>query len=218
MSGTLLLRSEAAAFAVGERIVLQGVDLEIHAGDCAAIVGANGSGKTTLLRGLLGLVPAIRGRVARSATARIGYVPQHETLDPIFPLSALDVALLGTHGDRPAWRCLGAREHDLARKALGLCHALPLAGRRYGELSGGERQRVLLARALASEPDLLFLDEPTAGIDQSAEASILEALASLRRLRPIAIWIVTHHLDAVLPLVDHLASVGEGAVRFSEVA
>ncbi len=218
MSGPFLLRAESASFDLGGQRVLGGIDLEIRGGDCVALVGANGSGKTTLLRGLLGLVPPSEGRVVRSSSLRVGYVPQRETLDPLFPLSGLDVALLGTYRDVPPWRWIGERERDRARSSLEVCHALGLADRRYGELSGGERQRVLLARALASEPDLLFLDEPTAGIDRAAEASIFDALAGLHLRRSVAIWIVTHHPDAVRHLASRVASVADGAVRISEAA
>jgi ABC-type Mn2+/Zn2+ transport system ATPase subunit len=218
MSEPALIRTEDAAFGAGARGVVQGVTLEIVRGDCVALVGPNGSGKTTLLRGLLGLLPPLSGRVIRRPGLRLGYVPQRETLDPLYPLSGLDVALLGTYGDVPPWRRLGARERGRAREALDACRALPLARRRYGELSGGERQRVLLARAVASEPDLLLLDEPTAGIDNAAEVAILDALDEIRRRRPVAIWIVTHHLDALHGRVGRVATITDGRLRIGEAA
>jgi ABC-type Mn2+/Zn2+ transport system ATPase subunit len=213
MSADALIRTEDAVFGAGVRGVVNGVTLAIHEGDCVALVGPNGSGKTTLLRGLLGLLPPQSGRVLRRPGLRLGYVPQRDTLDPLYPLSGLDVALLGTYGDVPPWKPLGARERRRAHEALEACRALALARRRYGELSGGERQRVLLARAVASEPDMLFLDEPTAGIDNEAETAILDALDEIRQRRPVAIWIVTHHLDVLQGRVARVAAIADGRVR-----
>lgn len=216
MSDSPMIRAEGAAFGPGRRRVVQGVDLEICRGQCVALVGENGSGKSTLLRGLLGLLPAQQGRVVRRPGLRLGYVPQRETLDPLYPLSALAVTLLGTYGDIPSWRPIGSRERSRARAALAACRALPLARRRYGELSGGERQRVLLARALASEPELLLLDEPTAGIDREAEEAILTALDALRATRPVAVWIVTHHPDVLRGRATCLATLADGRLQLEE--
>ncbi len=218
MSESALLRSEAASFGVGARSVVSELSFEIRPGDWVALVGPNGSGKTTLLRGLLGLVPPRDGKVLRRPGLRLGYVPQRETLDPLYPLSAFDVALLGTYGDVRPWRRLGPRERDLARTALDDCRALPLARRRYGELSGGERQRVLLARALASQPELLLLDEPTAGVDPAAELAIFEALDRLRERRPVAIWIVTHQVEALRGRAERIASICDGRLRLEAAA
>jgi ABC-type Mn2+/Zn2+ transport system ATPase subunit len=213
MTEAPLLRTEAAAFGAGTRSVVREVNVALRKGDFVALVGPNGSGKTTLLRGLLGLLDPLEGRVIRRPGLRLGYVPQRETLDPLYPLSGFDVALLGTYGDVSPWRPLGARERARARAALGACRADGLARRRYGELSGGERQRVLLARALASEPDLLVLDEPTAGIDNETERQILDILDELRDQRPLAIWIVTHHVAALRGRIEQLASIEGGRLR-----
>jgi len=213
MSAPVLLRVEAADFGHGARSVVRGVNLEIRSGDYVALVGANGAGKTTLLRGLLGLAPPLAGRVVRKEGLRIGYVPQRETLDPLFPLSAYGVALLGTYGDVPSYRPLGARERTRAREALEACRALSFARQRYGELSGGQRQRVLLARAFASEPELLLLDEPTAGIDPEAAELILETLSEVHRQRDLAVWIITHQLEAVRGRVDRMAVLADGKLE-----
>ncbi len=210
MSSSVLLRVEAADFGHDARSVVRDVHLEIRNGDYVALVGANGAGKTTLLRGLLGLAPPLTGRVVRKEGLRVGYTPQRETLDPLFPLSAFGVALLGTYGDVPSYRPLGARERGRARDALEACPALSFARQRYGELSGGQRQRVLLARALASEPELLLLDEPTAGIDPETQEQILETLSEVRRQRDLAIWIITHQLEAVRRRVDRIAILADG--------
>jgi ABC-type Mn2+/Zn2+ transport system ATPase subunit len=192
--------------------VLRSVSLEIHEGEFVGVFGSNGSGKTTLLRGLLGLSPPLAGWVTRAPGLRIGYVPQRESLDPLYPLCALDVALLGTFADRPPWRSLGAAARARAGRALATARAADLAHRRYAELSGGQRQRVLLARALATEPRLLLLDEPTSGIDAETEQAILGVLGELRG-RGLSIWMVSHHAAALAGKLDRVARVADGGVR-----
>ncbi|MBM4335014.1 MAG: metal ABC transporter ATP-binding protein [Deltaproteobacteria bacterium] len=192
--------------------VLRQVSLEIRPAEFVAVLGPNGSGKTTLLRSLLGFLPPLSGSVVRARGARIGYVPQRETLDSHYPLSGADVALFGTYGDVPFWRRLGRDAKRRARAALGACDALEFASRRYAELSGGQRQRILIARALATAPNLLLLDEPTAGVDRGSEIAILDSLSALRRERSLSIWLVTHHEEALRGRVDRIARVAEGAV------
>jgi len=208
-----LLQTKSASFGYSGRKVVEEVTLEVQAGEFVALVGPNGSGKTTLLRGLLGFVPLLGGRVERRPGLRIGYVPQREGLDPLYPLSALDVTLLGTYGDARPWRRSGPGERGRAEAALKVCHADQLAQRRYADLSGGQRQRVLIARALAVEPDLLLLDEPTAGIDFETSESIVTTLDGLRRAHKLAIWMVSHDLEPLRLRVDRLARVERGRLR-----
>jgi ABC-type Mn2+/Zn2+ transport system ATPase subunit len=211
-----LIEIDHADLGYANRRVLRGVSLAIQPKEFVAVLGPNGSGKTTLLRSLLGFLPPLTGRIERAASLRIGYVPQRETLDDHYPLSGADVAALGTYGDTPFWRTLGARARERTRQALAACDALGFADRRYAQLSGGQRQRILIARALATEPNVLLLDEPTAGVDAGSEAAILEALAGLRRERGLAVWLVTHHEEAVRGHVDRVARVGDGCVALAE--
>jgi ABC-type Mn2+/Zn2+ transport system ATPase subunit len=207
-----LLSVEAADFGYAGRAVVHRASLAVRPQEFAIIVGSNGSGKTTLLRGMLGFLAPLSGRVARRPGLRIGYVPQRETLDPLYPLSGFDVALLGAWRDLPFWRFSGARERARARDALAACRATGFADKRYAELSGGQRQRVLLARALATQPELLLLDEPTAGVDPEAERGILDLLRELCRERGLAIWMVTHHVHAIGGRSDRIVSVSDGRV------
>jgi ABC-type Mn2+/Zn2+ transport system ATPase subunit len=211
--GHPLLVVEGADFGYAGRPVVRRVSLEVRPREFVVLVGSNGSGKTTLLRGLLGFLPPLAGRVERRPGLRVGYVPQRETLDPLYPLSAFDVARLGAWRDLPFWRLGGARERTRAREALEACRAGPLAAQRYASLSGGQRQRVLLARALATDPELLLLDEPTAGVDPEAEQEILDLLRELRDARGLSIWMVTHHVQSVAGRADRTAVVSDGDVR-----
>ncbi|HEX5067953.1 MAG TPA: metal ABC transporter ATP-binding protein [Myxococcota bacterium] len=199
---TALLRLVGVDFGYARTPVVRDVSLEVVPGELVALVGSNGSGKTTLVRGLLGLVPPLAGKIERSDGLRIGYVPQRETLDPLYPLSGFDVALLGACRDLPFWRPAGAAQRAATRAALDATRARPFARVRYGLLSGGQRQRILIARALATRPALLLLDEPTAGVDPETEAAIIEVLESLRHEHRMAVWMVTHQLEALRGRVD----------------
>jgi zinc transport system ATP-binding protein len=213
-----LLRLDEADFGYEGRPVVRRASLEIRPNEFVLLLGSNGSGKTTLMRGLLGFLPPLAGRVERRPRLRIGYVPQRETLDPLYPLSAEGVTRLGTWRDLPFWRLGGRHERERAHAALEACQAAGFARQRYGSLSGGQRQRVLLARALASDPELLLLDEPTAGVDAEAERGILDLLHGLRETRGLAIWMVTHHVASVGSRADRSAVVSDGEVRMKGVA
>ena len=207
-----LIRVERAELGYPGRVVLRDVSLELRQSEFVAVLGANGSGKTTLLRSLLGFLPPLRGTIERAPRLRVGYVPQRETLDDLYPLTARDVATMGTFADVPFWRRIGARERARTRAALEACGATPFERTRYSELSGGQRQRVLIARALATDPQILLLDEPTAGVDRVAEKAILEVLGLLRSERALSIWMVTHHADAAHGAVDRTVIVDAGMV------
>lgn len=197
--------------------MVRGASLRVRPGEFVVLLGSNGSGKTTLMRGLLGFLQPLAGRVRRRSGLRVGYVPQRETLDPLFPLSAQDVVRQGSWRDLPFWRFAGARERGRTAEALAQCRATAFAKTRYAELSGGQRQRVLLARALATEPELLLLDEPTAGVDPETEQSLLALLEELRAARGLAIWMVTHHVHATAALAQR-SVVLEGGRVASEAA
>jgi len=211
--GRALLALEAADFGYAGQPVVRDATLEVRPAELVVLIGSNGSGKTTLLRGLLGLLPPLSGRVARRAGLRVGYVPQRETLDPLYPLSGFDVTLLGACRDLSFWRLAGAAQRKASRAALEAVRAVAFAGERYGQLSGGQRQRILIARALATQPALLLLDEPTAGVDPATEAAIVEVLHGLRREHRIAVWMITHQLHAVHGRVDRTLELKAGRLQ-----
>lgn len=186
--------------------ILDGVNAVVPEGGCTVIVGPNGAGKTTLLLALLGEVPyrgSIRLRPGARGALRIGYVPQRIALDRGMPLTVTEFLALGEQF-RPLW--LGVRR-DVRRKArelLDMVHAAHLADRRLGALSGGEMQRVLLALALQRVPELLVLDEPSAGVDFEGEHLFCDLLEELRARRGFTQLMVSHDLGMVAHHATHV--------------
>ncbi len=213
MSAGPIIRCQDMSFGYDRRTVLRQVNFEIPAGDFACVVGPNGSGKTTLLRLALGLLKPTAGRIEVFGAApersvqRIGYVPQHPKLDPLFPISALDVVLMGRLSQGPR---LGFwKSHD-RRRALDALDAVGLADRRdhhFASLSGGQKQRTLIARALAGQPEMLLLDEPTAGLDAHVEEGFYRLLQDLNH--ELTIVMVSHDLGFVSGFVKSVICVGK---------
>ena len=202
--GTILLRLQDLRLGYDGRAVLEGISLTIERGEFLALLGPNGAGKTTLLRGLLGLIPVLSGQIEygfdRLANPP-GYVPQRETLDPIFPLTVFEVVLMGTYARLAPLRPVGRRQRQFAATCLEQVGLPDLAHRPFWALSGGQKQRVLIARALAVEPEMLMLDEPTSGVDPGAAAMIMELISRLNRERSLTVVLVSHHLRLVRSLV-----------------
>src|SRR5437867_10903991 len=192
-----LLRLWGVSLGYKGRPVLDGVSFVIERGEFAALLGPNGAGKTTLFRGILGLIPVLAGRIEYGFDRRAtppGYVPQKESLDPIFPLTAYEVVLMGAAARvLPLWP-VGRRRRHLAAECLARVGLSDAAEEPFWALSGGQKQRVLIARALAVAPPLLLLDEPTAGVDAGAEAAIIDTIARLNRDEGLTVIIVSHHL------------------------
>lgn len=206
MSGPLL-RLQGAAIGYGRPALLAPVDLSVSPGDFLAVVGPNGGGKTTLLRTLLGALAPVAGRVERREGLRVGYVPQREHVDTVWPFTAGEVTLMGRVPVLGLWRRPGREDRDAARRALARVGVEHLAERRFGELSGGQRQRTLIARALAAEPELLALDEPTSGMDPAAELALMDLLRDLNGSGGLAVVMVSHRLEAVANYARALAFV-----------
>jgi ABC-type Mn2+/Zn2+ transport system ATPase subunit len=202
-----LVRLEQVAIGYGRRPLLRDIDLEIGRGDFLAVVGPNGGGKTTLLRTLLGTLPPVAGRRTQPGPLRIGYVPQRDHVDPLWPFTTEDVVVMGRYALAGLGRALGRGDREHATAALVRLGIADLADRPFRTLSGGQRQRTLIARALAAEPELLALDEPTNGMDPSAELAAMDILADLHRSESLAIVMVSHRLEAVANYAERLALV-----------
>jgi zinc transport system ATP-binding protein len=201
-----------------ETLALKGVDMEIEDGEFLGLIGPNGSGKTTLIRVILGLVKPDRGKVEvfgvppGSLGAKhhpIGYVPQRSQGDWSFPVSVIDVVMMGRYGRIGLFKRPSAADRDVAMQALEDVQMQDLARRQLAELSGGQQQRVLIARALATEPKLLLLDEPAAGVDAYGEERFYELLKGLKEQQGLTIVIVTHDIAVVSAHVEKLACLNQ---------
>lgn len=184
------------------RPILPPIDLRLGAGEFWVVLGRNGSGKTTWFRTILGLQPPVAGRIARPSGTAISYIPQHATLDPLFPLSARDVVRLGAErgGSFLRWPAPGQARVEPALDRVG---ALDIADRPYRDLSEGQKQRVLLARLAASEPDVALLDEPTSAMDVIAERNAFAFLDGLRHERDTSVVVVSHYMDIAREFATH---------------
>ncbi len=189
--------------------VLWDVDVSLPERRLIAIVGPNGAGKSTLIKAVLGLVPLASGEISifgkplKAARPLIGYVPQRETVDWDFPVDALDVVLMGRYG-RLGWiRRPGKADRAIAMESLEKVGMADFAARQISQLSGGQQQRVFLARALAQDAQLYFMDEPFAGVDASTEKAIVEVLRGLRSAGRTVVA-VHHDLQTVPEYFDHV--------------
>jgi ABC-type Mn2+/Zn2+ transport system ATPase subunit len=209
-----LVALEDGAIGYGRRAFLSGLSISVAEGDFLAVVGPNGGGKTTLLRTLLGAQPLLHGRLVRPRPLRIGYVPQREHVDAIWPFTVGEVALMGRVPALGLLRSPRAADVDAVRRSLARVGIEELAGRWYGELSGGQRQRTLIARALAADPELLALDEPTNGMDPGAELATMDLLRDLQTGTSLAIVMVSHRIEAVANYARTIAFVDQDARLF----
>ncbi len=208
---TTALAFSKVAFSYGSIPVLEDVSFHIHAGDFIALVGPNGAGKTTILKLILGLEKPQQGTITLFGTDiisqlnQIGYVPQQVSYDPSFPITVREVVKMGRlHPFSRSW----TKADDLAvSEALQQVEITDLQNRSYATLSGGQRRRVLVARALASCPKLLILDEPTANMDSESESRLFATLGKLKG--STTILIVTHDTGFVSSLTDEVLCVGD---------
>jgi manganese/zinc/iron transport system ATP- binding protein len=189
--------------------VLWDIDLVVPEGKLVGIVGPNGAGKSTLIKAVLGLLPLVSGRVEiyglpyQRQRHLVGYVPQRESVDWDFPVTALDVVTMGTYG-RLGWiRRPGKAEREWSRQCLTQVGMGPYAERQIRQLSGGQQQRVFLARALAQDAQIYFMDEPFAGVDAATEHAIVALLQELRG-RGKTVFVVHHDLQTVRRYFDYV--------------
>jgi ABC-type Mn/Zn transport systems, ATPase component len=201
--------------------VLWGIDVVVPPGKLIGIVGPNGAGKSTLIKAAMGMLPVSSGWVkafgkpVKESLTRIGYVPQRESVDWDFPVSVMDVVMMGRYGHLGLLRRPSRHDRQVVLECLDKVKMLPYANRQISNLSGGQQQRVFLARALAQESDLYFMDEPFAGVDAATEAAIVTLLHNLRD-KGKTILVVHHDLPSARQYFDMLLLLNMRVVAFGE--
>ena len=217
-----LLSVDGVSFKYGEQWVLRRIGFEVAKGDFLGVIGPNGSGKTTLLRVIDGILKPQEGevrlegtevgRLRREALARsVAVVPQYSAL--AFPFSVEEVVLMGRSPHLGRWRFEGERDLRIAREAMEMTDTLALAARDMESLSGGERQRVLIARALAQEPRLMLLDEPTAFLDIRHQVDFFDRIRALNRERGLTVIAVTHDINLAAHYCDRIILLKDGRIE-----
>ena len=192
------------AFSYGGAPALRDVDFGLHAGQALALIGPNGSGKSTLLKGILGLIPQVEGSMATTTDeSHIGYLPQNEHIDPEFPVTLKQVVMMGRYRSMGMFRFPSKADRDAVRNAIEAVGLTNVASVRFGSLSGGQQQRGFLARALATEPALLLLDEPFNGLDQPNRDALMNTVRLLKE-RGVSLIITTHDLDLAREVCDQV--------------
>lgn len=190
---------------LGKHKVLESVTFEIETGEYVGILGPNGGGKSTVLRAMLGLIPLSQGEIfvngkranKSAAKKRVGYVPQYFSNNLFFfPMSVEEVVATGRVGQK-IFGFLNKEDREAIEEALKMVSAQSLKNRLFGDLSGGQRQRIAIARAMASDPDVLLLDEPLSAVDLPSQTHFYETLSKLNKKRHLTVIMATHDLEMV---------------------
>ena len=213
----LSLRDAGVRF--GDRVLWNGLDLELQPGEFLAVLGPNGAGKSTLLKAVLGQQPLstgellIDGQAPGRGSDRVGYVPQQKSMDAATPLRARDLVALGIDGHRWGLRRRTAEQRRRVTDALAAVGATGYANAPLGLLSGGEQQRVRIAQALATDPSLLLCDEPLLSLDLRHQRAVADMIDRRRHEHDTAVVFVTHEINPVLDLVDRVLYIAAGGHR-----
>lgn len=220
-----VLEVEGLSVERGRELVLENVSFTVNRGDYIGIVGPNGGGKTTLILAILGVIPKSRGEIrlfgrdngSFKEWQKVAYVSQTAiNFDPAFPLTVRELVGLGRASGRNLGRRLGKADWDKVDDSLEFMDVSQIAERRIGQLSGGQKQRMFVAKALVRDPDMIFLDEPVAGVDATTQERFYKKLSDLNTERGTTILIVSHDLSSVFCRMSHVMCVSR-EVNFSRI-
>ncbi len=209
------------SFVLKEQTILSNISFEIFPSEYIAIIGPNGGGKTTLVRMLLGLEKPTNGEVKIYGKGlshfnewyKIGYVPQRASLvDGSFPATVLDIVNMGRTSQRGLFSTLSKSDRTFVHDAMQKMDILDLADKMVGTLSGGQRQRVMIARALASNPKILILDEPNTGVDAASQKNFYALLRELNKKDGITIVFITHDIGVIADDIARLFTINQKAI------
>ncbi|MGH7792362.1 MAG: metal ABC transporter ATP-binding protein, partial [Thermodesulfobacteriota bacterium] len=211
-----LIKLEDVAIGYDKTGFLDSINLSIRHGQFWGIIGPNGGGKTTLLKTIVGLIPSVAGKVYNREGRPLifGYVPQREKFDNIFPISVSEFVAMGRYIRIPVGRSLKNEDWTVVLSCLNRVEIPHLKNRPFRSLSGGEKQRSLIAHALAGEPDILILDEPTASMDIKGETAIMELIRRIKEDDKLTVLMVSHFLNTVARFADHVAVVDKDSGLF----
>lgn len=209
-----IIRFDHATFGFPGVIALKDISLDIAEGEFVGVIGPNGSGKTTLCRAVLGLMAPIEGslrifdcsceELRCHHRAKIGYLPQKGMIDRNFPVTVLEAVMMGRYGALGLFKRPTKRDRDIALEALAHVRMDSHRDTALGHLSGGQQQRVFIARALAQQPQVLLLDEPTTGLDITTQHSVVELVQHLHRELGLTVLLITHDINMIRSRVDRL--------------
>lgn len=209
------------SFAFGANEVLKDITFDVHEGDYLGMVGPNGSGKTTLLKIMLGLLKPSHGSILLFGKEigdfkdwpKVGYVPQKATnFDVNFPATVQEVVMMGRFARRGLLHRTNKEDEKHVKKALEQVGMWEYRDRLIGDLSGGQQQRVFIARALAGQPEVIFLDEPTTGVDEKARGDFFALLKKLNEDLHITLVLVSHDIEMITKEVEHIACIDKTLV------
>jgi len=222
-AGEIVVEIQNAVVSYREDVALRGVSLTVRQGEFVGVIGPNGAGKTTLLTLVNGLGRLLAGRVRvlgkpltprniHHIRTRVGYVAQVQNIDPRMPITVREVVMIGRYGRMGLLRRPTKADYEAVERALEMVGMSHLADRPIGHLSGGEQQRTAIARALAQEPEIFLLDEPTAFLDWRAQREILDLVREIHDRHRLTTLFVTHDLNA-LPRCDRVVLMKGGLIR-----
>ncbi|PKL83201.1 MAG: metal ABC transporter ATP-binding protein [Ignavibacteriae bacterium HGW-Ignavibacteriae-3] len=200
----------------GNTAILTGINISIAENDFIGVVGPNGAGKTTLLKSLLGNIKLLSGRISKD-DLRFGYVPQRDTVQPLLPYTVFDVVMMGRYSLSNSFKRISAEDKRVVEESLSYIGMSDVKNKNYNSLSGGQKQRTLIARALAVEPAVLILDEPTNGMDTPSHYSLLELITRLHSEKKLTIFLVSHLLTDVANIVKKIMLIDKNYFQFGDI-
>lgn len=208
-----IIKFENVSVGYGKKKILSGLSFSISINDYIGIVGPNGAGKSTVLKTLIGNIPPVSGKISKE-NLRIGYVPQRDVVQPLLPYSVFDVVMMGRYPEMRLFERPSKKDIAIVDESLEQVGIFSLRDSHYKSLSGGQRQRTLIARALAVQPSVLILDEPTNGMDTPSHYSLLDLTERLHEEKNLTIILVSHLLSDVAKYAHEIMLIEKDFFQF----